>query len=32
MRDQLQLNDEIANYQNIPFMPADIKEIKKYIN
>jgi len=25
------LNDEIANYQNIPFMPVDIEESKEYI-
>src|SRR5436305_9714017 len=26
------LNDEIANHQDIPFMPADVEEAKEYIN
>ena len=26
------LNDKIANHQDIPFMPADVKEAKEYIN
>src|SRR5437868_6521331 len=26
------LNDEIANHRDIPFMPADVKEAKEYIN
>ncbi|GES80527.1 ribonuclease H-like domain-containing protein [Rhizophagus clarus] len=26
------LKDEIANYQDIPFMPVDIEEAKEYIN
>src|SRR6266496_2037786 len=26
------LNDEMANHRDIPFMPADVKEAKKYIN
>ena len=26
------LNDEITNHRDIPFMPADVKEAKEYIN
>ncbi len=26
------LNDEIANYQDIPFIPTDVEEAKEYIN
>ena len=26
------LNDEIANHRDIPFMPANVKEAKEYIN
>jgi len=26
------LKDEIANHQDIPFMPIDIEESKEYIN
>ncbi|SRR6266498_2250933 len=28
----LTLNDEIVNYQDIPFMLTDVKEAKEYIN